>query len=105
MGCVKQVCTSIQEALEARVAQSPDGIAVSYNGENLSYAQLNDRANQLAQYLRRAGVKSGTHVALFLERSLDMVVSIVAVLKAGGAYVPIDLAYPQQRQAFMLEDA
>src|SRR5204863_2378175 len=91
--------------LEAQVAGRPESIAVSYNGQNLSYADLNERANQLAHYLRRAGVKTGTHVALFLDRSLEMVISIAAVLKAGGAYVPIDLAYPQQRQAFMLEDA
>ena len=103
---MKQVCewTSIQRALEAQVAKRPEAVAVSYSGESLTYAELNERANRLAHYLRRAGVKSGTHVALFLERSLDMVVSIAAVIKAGGAYVPIDLAYPQQRQAFMLED-
>jgi amino acid adenylation domain-containing protein len=104
---VKHVCesTSIQRALEAQAAQTPQGIAVSFNDQTLCYSDLNQRANQLAHYLRRAGVTSGTHVALFLERSLDMVVAIAAVIKAGGAYVPIDLAYPQQRQAFMLEDA
>ncbi len=107
MGGVKQFCesTSIQGALEAQVAARPESIAVSCDGQSLTYSELNQRANQLAHYLRRAGVKSGTHVALFLDRSVEMVVSIAAVLKAGGAYVPIDLAYPQQRQAFMLEDA
>ena len=104
---MKQVSewTSIQQALETQVIDRPDGIAANYNGQSLTYAQLNQRANQLAHYLRSAGVRSGTHVALFLDRSLEMVISIVAVLKAGGAYVPIDLAYPQQRQSFMLEDA
>ncbi|MDB6059211.1 MAG: amino acid adenylation domain protein, partial [Verrucomicrobiales bacterium] len=104
---MKQYCewTSIQRALEAQVAANPEGVAVTYNGEGLTYAELNGRANQLAHYLQSAGIKPGTHVALFLDRSLEMVVAIVAVLKAGGAYVPIDLAYPQQRQAFMLEDA
>src|SRR5579859_4979645 len=96
---------SIHEVFEAQARNTPDGLAVSFHEQHLTYRELNEQANQLANYLKRLGVKAETPVALYLERSPRMVISILAVLKAGGTYVPIDLAYPQDRVSFMLEDA
>lgn len=84
---------------------APDAIAVRFGDEQLTYRELNEQANQLAHHLIRLGVTAEIPVALFLDRSARMVVSILAVLKAGAAYVPIDLAYPEARLSFMLEDA
>ncbi len=95
----------IHELVEAQVRRTPGGIAVTFEQENLTYAELEARANKLAHRLRRLGVKPEARVALYLDRSSWMVVSILAVLKAGGAYVPIDLAYPPERFSFMLEDS
>src|SRR5437764_180172 len=94
----------IPEVFEAQAEKTPDARAVSCGAGHLTYRELNERANQLAHYLRKCGVGPEIPVALYLERSLEMVVSILAVLKAGGAYVPIDLAYPKDRLGFMLED-
>jgi amino acid adenylation domain-containing protein len=96
---------TIPERFELQARKSPDAIAVSWGEERLTYRQLDEAANQLAQYLRKRGVGPEIPVALYLERTLQMVVAILAVLKAGGAYVPIDLAYPRDRLSFMLEDA
>lgn len=90
---------------EFQVTQSPDAIALTYEGHSLTYRELNRRANQLAQRLRALGVRPDVLVGLCVERSLDLVVSILAILKAGGAYLPVDLSYPPERIAFMLEDA
>lgn len=95
----------IQQLFEAQAARTPEAQAVCHGSDVLSYRGLNERANQLARYLQRLGVSGETPVALCLERSIDMVVAIVGVLKAGGTYVPIDLAYPKERAAFMLEDS
>jgi hypothetical protein len=95
----------ISELFEEQVARTPDAIAVSYEGEQLTYAQLNARANQLARYLRARGVGSNRLVGLCVERGLPMVIGIVAVLKAGGAYVPLDPNYPAERLEYMLRDA
>jgi amino acid adenylation domain-containing protein len=95
----------VHEVFEEQVRRTPDGVAVSFKDEHLSYAQLNTRANKLAQRLRKLGVKPESRVALYLDRSAWMAVSILAVLKAGGAYVPIDLAYPAERLGFMLKDS
>jgi len=95
----------IHELVEAQVRRTPGGFAVTFEQENLTYAELDARANKLAHRLRRLGVKPEARVALYLDRSSWMVVSILAVLKAGGAYVPIDLAYPPERFSFMLEDS
>src|SRR5690606_5950925 len=89
---------------EVQAGKSPEAIAVTCDGARLTYRELNERANQLAHHLRTLGVGPEVPVALCLERSLDMLVSILGVLKAGGAYVPIDLAYPKDRLTFMLED-
>src|SRR2546421_9787278 len=99
----KDVC--IHELFEAQVQQRPDALAVVWEGKQLSYKQLNQRANQLAHYLQRQGVGPEVRVGLRMERSLEMVVGLLGILKAGGAYVPLDPAYPQERLAFMLADA
>src|SRR5262249_8179531 len=69
------------------------------------YSELNERANRLAHYLRGLGVRPDTRVGVLMERSVDMVVGVLGVLKAGGAYAPLDPAYPEERLAFMMEDA
>ncbi|MEQ1474072.1 MAG: amino acid adenylation domain-containing protein, partial [Candidatus Acidiferrum sp.] len=90
---------------EQQAAKSPAAKAITFEGKHLTYAELNGRANQVAHHLRSLGVKPGTLVGLFVERSFEMVVGILGVLKAGGAYLPIDPVYPKDRLAFMLEDA
>lgn len=93
----------IHELFEEQAARTPDSIAV-VEEQQLTYAQLNARANQLAHYLRNLGVGAEVLVGICVERSLEMLVGILGILKAGGAYVPLDPAYPQERLAFMLED-
>uniref|UniRef100_UPI003F6F83B3 amino acid adenylation domain-containing protein n=1 Tax=Gloeocapsopsis crepidinum TaxID=693223 RepID=UPI003F6F83B3 len=93
----------IHELFAAQVEKTPDALAVVC-GENLSYRELDRQANCLAQYLQTLGVKPEL-VGLCVERSLDMVVGMMAILKAGGAYVPLDPAYPQERLAYIVEDA
>jgi amino acid adenylation domain-containing protein len=95
----------IHQLFEARATQQPEAIAVIAEDECLSYAELNQQANRLAHRLRSLGVKPDVPVALCMERSLDMVVCILAVNKAGGAYVPIDPEYPRERIAYMLSNA
>ncbi len=80
-------------------------MALVHQENHLNYEELNGRANELAYYLRGRGVGPETLVGICMERSVDMVVGLLGVLKAGGAYVPLDPAYPQQRLAWMLEDA
>src|SRR5581483_10311402 len=89
--------------VEARVEQNPDRVAVAYAEQQLTYRDLNARANRLAADLRRAGCGPETRVAVCLERSLELVVSLLAVLKAGGAYVPLEPAYPAERLRWMLQ--
>jgi len=96
---------SLHGLFAAQVKRTPDAVAVSFGEQELSYRELNRRANQLAHYLRVRGVKTESLVAICLERSFDMVVSLLAVLKAGGAYVPLDPAYPARRLKSMLEDS
>src|SRR5690606_33785608 len=88
-----------------QVARDPDAVAVVHEERSLSYGELNARANRLAHHLRDLGVGPDVRVAICVERSLEMVVGLLAVLKAGGAYVPLDPAYPAERLAFMLADA
>ncbi len=95
---------SIPEIFEAQARLSPEAPAVRCAERELSYRQLNERANQLARRLRELGVSANVPVALCLERSLEMIVAILAALKAGGAYVPMDPAAPKERLAFMLSD-
>jgi amino acid adenylation domain-containing protein len=89
---------------EEQVQKTPDLIAVVYQQEHLTYQQLNNRANQLANYLKSLEVKPETRVGICVERSPEMVIGILAILKAGGTYVPLDPAYPTERLALMLED-
>ncbi|HTG36439.1 MAG TPA: non-ribosomal peptide synthase/polyketide synthase [Thermoanaerobaculia bacterium] len=95
----------LHEIFAAQAARAPEAIAVSCEGEGLSYGELDQRANRLAHHLIASGVAPGDLVGLCLERSVGMVVAMLAVLKAGGAYVPLDPAYPRERLAFMLEDS
>ncbi|AUX41120.1 hypothetical protein SOCE26_025250 [Sorangium cellulosum] len=97
--------TRLHELFEAQAARTPDAIAVALEDEALSFHELDARANALARELQGLGVGADTLVGLCLERSLEMVVALLAVLKAGGAYAPIDLAYPEERIDFMLADA
>jgi amino acid adenylation domain-containing protein len=89
---------------EEQAAQTPDLVALVYEEVQLTYAELNRRANQLAHHLRGLGVGTETFVAICIERSVEMVVGLLGVLKAGGAYVPLDPSHPQQRWAFTLND-
>ena len=95
---------SVAEEFEKQVERTPDEVAVVYEGATLSYRELNERANQLAHYLRRQGVGAETLVGVCLERSVELVVGMLGVLKAGGAYVPIDPQYPAERVKYLLAD-
>lgn len=90
---------------EQQVTKTPDTVAVIDQDQSLTYRELNQRANQLAHYLRSLGVQPEVRVGICVERSLDLVIGMLAILKAGGAYVPLDPAYPVERLAFMLADA
>jgi non-ribosomal peptide synthetase component F len=94
----------VHQLFEQQVEQSPDAVAVVYEDEQLTYRQLNTRANQLAHYLKSFGVGPEVLVGICLERSLEMIIALMGILKAGGAYVPLDPEYPQERLAFMLVD-
>jgi len=96
---------SLQALFEAQAEKTPDADAVAFAGQVLSYSELNAKANRLANYLRAKGVGPDVPVGLCAERSLDMAVGMLGILKAGGAYVPIDPHYPEQRIAYMLDDA
>ncbi|MBW4664811.1 MAG: amino acid adenylation domain-containing protein [Chroococcus sp. CMT-3BRIN-NPC107] len=94
----------IHQLFEEQVKKTPHKIAVSFENQQLTYQQLNQRANQLARYLQKANVRPETMVGICLERSLDLIVGLLGILKAGGSYVPLDPAYPYDRLAFMLQD-
>ncbi len=95
----------IHELFEAQADRSPEAIAVIYQDRALTYRELNERANQLAVALRKAGVHSDVPVGLCLNRSPELIVGILGILKAGGCYVPLDPKYPADRLALMIEDA
>ena len=95
---------TVVELFEEQAAKSPDKIAVECEGRQLTYRELNSRANRLARKLRSLGVKPDEYVGIIAERSLDMVVGIHAIVKSGGAYVPIDLANPRSRTEYILSD-
>nr|WP_269749532.1 non-ribosomal peptide synthetase [Xenorhabdus lircayensis] len=95
----------IQQLFEAQVQRTPDALAVIFEAQSLSYAELNCRANRLAHHLIALGVRPDDHVALCVERGMDMIIGLFGILKAGGAYVPLDPAYPAERLAYMLNDA
>jgi amino acid adenylation domain-containing protein len=95
----------IHRRIEMQAERAPESVALSYAAESLTYSALNTRANRVARRLRSMGVGPEVVVGLFVGRSSDMVVGLLAVLKAGGAYVPLDPAYPADRLAFMLDEA
>ncbi|WP_172844422.1 non-ribosomal peptide synthetase [Tumebacillus algifaecis] len=95
---------SIQELFEEQATRTPDAVAVVDAGEQLTYRQLNERANRVAQALCVPGVGPDVLVAICVERSVEMIVGMLGILKAGGAYVPLDPAYPKERLAYMLSD-
>ncbi|NQZ12121.1 MAG: amino acid adenylation domain-containing protein, partial [Algicola sp.] len=95
----------IHQLFERQAQQNPDNIALVFEHQQLSYQQLNEKANRLAHYLIEQGVAPGTLVGIAVERSMSMVIGILAILKAGGAYVPFDLNYPQSRLDHMVLDS
>lgn len=103
-GMIETEPSTIVEHFEQQVAAHPARIAVTYNGQHLTYEQLNQKANRFARYLIKKGIGTESFVPLLLPRSLDMLVGILAVLKTGAAYVPIDPAYPKDRIEYILND-
>jgi amino acid adenylation domain-containing protein len=95
----------IHQRVAAQVAKSPDATAVVFETQQLTYRELDQKANQLAHYLQSLGVGPDVLVGICCDRSPSMIIGVLGILKAGGAYVPLDPAYPQERLAFMLEDA
>jgi amino acid adenylation domain-containing protein len=95
----------VHQLFEEQGEKTPDAVAVVFEDQKLTYRELNARANQLAHYLRERDVGPEVLVALCMDRSLEMVVGLLAILKAGGAYVPLDPSYPKERLRFMLEDS
>ena len=95
----------LHRLFERQASRAPGSVALISGDRHLTYGELNQQANRLAWHLRRLGVRPEVRVGLCFERSVEMVVAVLAVLKAGGAYVPLDLGHPRERLAFMLEDA
>lgn len=95
----------IHELFAAQAEKTPDAVAVVFEDQQITYQQLNYRANQLANYLQKLGVKPEVLVGICVERSIEMVVGLLGIFKAGGAYLPLDPSDPQERLTFMLEDA
>jgi amino acid adenylation domain-containing protein/thioester reductase-like protein len=96
---------TIQDLFEEQVETTPDLTAVVFEGQELTYRELNQRANRLARSLRAKGVTRDTIVAIIVERSLEMIIGLIGILKAGGAYLPVDPEFPMERVQFMLEDS
>src|SRR5436853_7943561 len=94
----------LHQLFEQQVERTAEAVALVYEDQHLSYSELNRRANRLARYLRSQRVIADCPVAVYIERSQEMLIALLGVLKAGGAYVPIDPAYPAKRIAYMLED-
>ena len=111
--CTKQTSTPlltmneqcIHQMFEIQAANTPTGIAVTFEEEYLTYQELNKKSNQLAHYLQKKGVGPETRVAICAERSLELIIGILGILKAGGAYVPLDPNYPKERLVFIIQDA
>ncbi|NET02964.1 MAG: amino acid adenylation domain-containing protein, partial [Sphaerospermopsis sp. SIO1G1] len=95
----------IHQIFAEQVAKTPDATAVVYGKEEITYTELNEKANQLAHYLHSLGVKANSLVGISVERSVEMIVGLLGILKAGGAYVPLDPEYPQERLTAIIEDA
>jgi amino acid adenylation domain-containing protein/thioester reductase-like protein len=99
-----QCHTLIHQFVEHQAEQTPDAIAVRFLDRQLTYRQLNQKANQIAHYLQTLGVQPETLVGVCIERSLELVIALLGILKAGGAYVPLDPNYPKERLGFIIED-
>ncbi|MDQ6651918.1 MAG: amino acid adenylation domain-containing protein, partial [Acidobacteriota bacterium] len=97
--------TCVQKLFEEQVDASPTSVALLFGEQQMTYQELNIRANQLAHYLRKKGVGPETRVGICVERSPEMIIGLLGIVKAGGAYVPLDPGYPESRLKFMLEDA
>jgi amino acid adenylation domain-containing protein len=95
----------VHELFEAQVSRSPTAVAVVFGDTSLTYAELNARSNRLAHHLRGLGVRADSRVAICAERSVELVVGLLAILKAGGGYVPLDPSYPIERLRYMLQDS
>jgi len=95
----------LHQLIERQAERTPQQTALVFDGQSLSYGELNQRAGQLAEYLRGLNVGPDVFVGIALERSLEMVIGILAVLKAGGAYLPLDPSFPENRLAYMVEDS
>ena len=95
----------IHQIFQSQAERRPDSVAIVFGEDHLSYESLDRRANQLAHYLKRLGIGPDVYVALCMERSPQIALSILGILKAGGAYLPLDPSYPKERLAFMLEDS
>jgi len=95
----------IHELFEQQVERTPDNVALTFEGQSLTYAELNRKANQLAHYLRSLGAQPETKIGICLGRSLEMIIAVWGILKSGAAYVPLDPKYPQDRLDYMNEDA
>jgi amino acid adenylation domain-containing protein len=95
----------VHQLVEMQAAERPEAVALTFQEQSLTFAELNRRANQLAQHLRMLGIGPETRVGLSVERSLEMIIGLLGIHKAGAAYVPLDPAYPPDRLAFMLDDA
>jgi amino acid adenylation domain-containing protein len=103
LSCIPEVC--FPQLFEAQVERTPDAEAVAYRGQRLTYRDLNRRANRLARHLREFGVGPEKLVAVCMERAPQMMVALLGILKTGAAYLPLDPSYPNDRLAYMLEDA
>ncbi|MEM1169668.1 MAG: amino acid adenylation domain-containing protein [Cyanobacteria bacterium P01_H01_bin.35] len=95
----------IHQIFESQAEQTPNNIAVVFEEQKVTYAELNSQANQLAHYLQKIGVETETIVGVFMERSVEVIIAILAILKAGAAYLPLDTKLPEENLAFRLEDA
>ncbi len=93
----------LHHLFEKQVEKTPDTVALEFENDKLTYSQLNEKANNLAFYLQKSGVKPNDLVAICMERSIEMVIGLLAILKVGGTYIPLDPAYPQERINYILE--
>ncbi len=96
---------TLSQLFAEQVRRTPARVAVEYNDEQLTYIELNKKANQLARLLRNKGISNESIIGLMVERSIEMIIGIIGILKAGGAYMPIDPTYPEERITFMIEDS